>query len=84
LKANKAKEEPMRPATLAAIAAATLVLAACGSDEKTVVVNPQQPQPSTSTTVVNPPPQQPAQGNTVVVPQSGSTTKVCPNGAITC
>lgn len=71
----------MRPATLIAIAATSL-LAACGSDEKTVVVHPQPQQPST--TIVNPPPQQPAPGNTVVVPQSGSTTKICPNGAVTC
>jgi hypothetical protein len=72
----------MRPITILAISA-SIFLAACGSDEKTVVVNPQ-PQAQPSTTVVTPPAQQPAQGNTVVVPQSGSSTKVCPNNQAVC
>jgi hypothetical protein len=54
-----------------ALAAATLTLSACGSDEKTVVVTPPQ-QPST---VVTPP------ANTVVVPQ-GSSTRVCPAATV--
>lgn len=71
----------LRPVTIGAVAI-LLSLAACGSDDKTVVVNPQQPaQPNT--TVVNPPPPA-AQGNTVVVPQSGSSTKICPNNQTVC
>lgn len=69
----------MRSTALITAAALSLLLAACGSDEKTVVVNPQP-----NTTIVNPPAQQPAQGNTVVVPQAGSTTKICADGAVTC
>lgn len=66
--------------TIIGVAAASLFLAACGSDEKTVVVNPQPAQPST--TVVTPVPAQPP-SNTVVVPQSGST-KICPNNQTVC
>ena len=47
-----------------------LGLAACGDDDKTVVVNPQP-----AATVV-----QPAPSTTVVTP--GGTTKVCPAGSI--
>jgi hypothetical protein len=50
---------------------APLLLAACGDDERPVII---QPQPST---VVVPP----ASSGTVVVPQ-GSATKVCPPGTV--
>ncbi len=55
-----------RFAMLGAAGFMALGLAACGDDDKTVVVNPQpQPAPS-NTTVVNPPPA--SSGSTVVVP----------------
>lgn len=57
-----------------------LALAGCGSDDKTVVVQP----PQSSGTVVTPAPANPpaSQGNTVIVPQS--TDRVCPDGTVRC
>ena len=57
---------------LAVLTPLAVGLAACGDDDKTVVVNPQP-----SATVVTPPP---APSTTVVNP--GGTTKVCPAGTI--
>jgi len=50
---------------------APLALGACGTEEKTVVVNP--PSPSVAA----------PSGSTVVVPPGGQV-RVCPNGAYTC
>ena len=61
----------MRPLLVVALLSPLVLgLAACGDDDKTVVVNPQP-----SATVV-----QPAPSTTVVTP--GGTTKVCPAGTI--
>ncbi|MCC7046522.1 MAG: hypothetical protein IT562_07420 [Alphaproteobacteria bacterium] len=54
---------------------APLALAACGGEDRTVVVNPS-PAPTAPTATVVPP------GSTVVVPQSG--IRVCPPGAVAC
>ena len=55
---------------------APLALAACGGEDRTVVVNPA-PAAAPTSTMVQP-------GSTVVVPPSATVTRVCPPGAITC
>jgi uncharacterized lipoprotein YajG len=71
-------ENAMRKVILAAVVAPFL-LAACGHDERPVVVTSPQPQPAAA--VVNPAPVvvSPQPGTTVVVPGG---TRVCPAGTI--
>ncbi|MGE0722917.1 MAG: hypothetical protein AB7O45_01010 [Alphaproteobacteria bacterium] len=59
---------------------APLALAACGGEDRTVVVNPAPAAPApaaSSSTVVAP------TDRTVVVPPAGPA-RVCPYGAVTC